>query len=205
MGRFPPLTLLCMLLLTSCARNREQQQPALNSISRRLLATQRIHKGDLFVIVSVPAQQLYLMRDNNIIRDWPVSTAAAGIGSAAGSNMTPAGTHRIKYRFGEGAPPGTIFRSRKNTGEIAHIYTDSTDTPKDLVTTRIMWLEGLEEGKNRGPGIDSFQRYIYIHGTNEEGLIGRPASHGCIRMRNRDVIELFDMVRIGTIVEITDQ
>ncbi|MFQ6092176.1 MAG: L,D-transpeptidase family protein, partial [bacterium] len=101
-----------------------------------------------------------------------------------------------------GAKIGAIFKSGLNTGEIAKIYTDSTDVQEDLITSRIMWLEGLEAGINKGRDIDSYDRRIYIHGTPEEGLIGVPVSHGCIRMRNKDVIELFDLVSKGTLVEI---
>ena len=98
----------------------------------------------------------------------------------------------------------TIFRSRANTGKVAKILTEPIDVEEDLVLTRILWLEGLEPGVNRGPGIDSKSRYIYIHGTNEEGLIGTPASHGCLRMKNDDVIDLFDRVPVGTEVWILD-
>ena len=91
-----------------------------------------------------------------------------------------------------------------NTRRIAEIYIDSTDLEEDPITTRIMWLEGLEAGINRGKGIDSYKRHIYIHGTPEGGLIGQPASHGCIRMRNKDVIELFDLVSKDTLVEIQE-
>ncbi|MBN2417299.1 L,D-transpeptidase [bacterium] len=202
MIRIAACTLLLCLPTAGCSRREAPQLPALRAVSERLTRERRISTGDTYIIVSVPAQRLYLMRDGAVMKEWPVSTAAAGTGSAAGSNKTPPGTHRIRYRYGDGAPPGTVFVSRNSTGEIAEIHTDATDSPEDLVTTRIMWLEGLEQGKNRGPGVDSFQRYIYIHGTNEEGLIGTPASHGCIRMRNRDVIELFDRAGAGTIVEI---
>ena len=99
---------------------------------------------------------------------------------------------------------GTIFKARINTKKIAHIYTDKTDNEEDLVTTRILWLKGMEIGLNTGEGIDSYKRYIYIHGTNEEGLIGSPASHGCIRMNNKDVSELFNLVTTKTLVYIQE-
>jgi hypothetical protein len=95
-----------------------------------------------------------------------------------------------------------VFRSREDTGVIAPILTARVDVEEDLILTRILWLEGLEPGVNRGPGIDSRERYIYIHGTNEEGLIGTPASHGCVRMRNQDVVTLFDLLPVGAEVEI---
>jgi len=106
----------------------------------------------------------------------------------------------IAQKIGDGAPLNTIFKSRKNTGKIADIDQQSDE---DYVTSRILWLKGLEPGHNAGPGVDSFARYIYIHGTHEENLIGQPASHGCIRMRNQDVLELFERVQEGTEVLIS--
>ena len=155
-----------------------------------------------FIKVSVANQMLYLIENEQILHQYPVSTSVYGIGSEAGSNKTPLGKHKILNKIGDGAPLGAIFKSRINTGRVAALYTDNTDLEEDDVTTRILRLTGLEPGKNQGPGVDSFARYIYIHGTPEEGLIGRPASHGCIRMKNTDVIELFDLVREGTLVMI---
>ena len=154
--------------------------------------------GPLELLVDCGDQRLWLLRGGAELRSWPVSTSSYGLGSTAGSNKTPLGRHRVAEKYGAGAPLGTIFRARQNTGQVARVYTDATDVEEDLVLTRILWLEGLEPGSNRGPGVDSKARYIYIHGTNEEGLIGRPASHGCVRMRNRDVVELFDLVPVGT-------
>ncbi len=112
------------------------------------------------------------------------------------------GKHQIHSKFGENAELGAIFKGRINTGEIVEIILEERSKGNDFVTSRIMWLEGLDEGLNRGAGIDSYSRYIYIHGTDEEGLIGQKASHGCIRMKNADVIELFEHVEVGTIVNI---
>lgn len=156
------------------------------------------------VRVRIAAQRLELLSGSDVVRTYPVSTAANGVGSRVGSQRTPLGRHRVHSKYGAGAPLGTIFESRRPTGRIAAIHTAPLDLPEDVITTRILWLEGLEPGSNRGPGVDSHARYIYIHGTNEEGLIGRPASHGCIRMRNADVIELFDLVAAGTPVEIIE-
>ncbi|MEX0811964.1 MAG: L,D-transpeptidase [Chitinophagales bacterium] len=152
------------------------------------------------LIVKISSQELYLIQDNKQRKCYAVSASKYGIGSEGGSNKTPLGYHKVKYKFGDDAPLGAIFRGRKFTGEIAKIYTDDTDKEEDHVTTRILWLEGLEPGKNSGKGISSFDRYIYIHGTAEEGLIGKPASHGCIRMKNNEVIELYDLVPEGSIV-----
>jgi lipoprotein-anchoring transpeptidase ErfK/SrfK len=112
--------------------------------------------------------------------------------------MTPPGVHRVKEKYGHGVPVGRVFRDRLDTGD-----TWTIGEPGDnLILTRILRLEGLEDGINRGPGIDSYERYIYIHGTNNETSIGSPASHGCVCMTNKDVIELFDAVPEGTIVVI---
>mgnify|MGYP000114123012 FL=1 len=108
----------------------------------------------------------------------------------------------IKEMIGDQVPKNTIFISRINTQREAKIIHDQENSDNDYVTTRIMWLDGLEDGKNKGKGVDSYNRYIYIHGTHEEGLIGQKASHGCIRMFNSDVIELFNVVKKGTKVYI---
>lgn len=156
----------------------------------------------LVVIVEVAAQHLSLYRAGERVGQWPVSTSEFGIGNRRNSQRTPVGVHRIARKIGDDAPLGTLFRARRNTGRTVTILEDDRRADGDYVTTRILWLEGLEPGINKGPGIDSFERYIYIHGTAEEGRIGRPASHGCVRMRNRDVIDLFDQVPAGTLVEI---
>ncbi len=155
-----------------------------------------------FAVVSVGEQRLYLFGGELGVKTYPVSTSAVGIGSEAGSNRTPLGLHRVARTFGDGQPRGMIFKARRPTGEIAEILEAPVDVPEDHVTTRVLWLEGLEPGRNKGTGVDSFRRYIYIHGTQEEGLVGRPASHGCVRMRNDDVIEVFDTLGRGSLVQI---
>jgi lipoprotein-anchoring transpeptidase ErfK/SrfK len=143
---------------------------------------------------------MYLVKHDSVEKTYRISSSKYGIGSRAGSNKTPLGVHRIAEKIGSNAEPNTIFAGRKNTGKLATIIKDSVDVQADDVTSRILWLDGLEPGVNKGKGIDSHSRYIYIHGTPEEGLIGTPASHGCIRMYNRDIIELFDLVKVGTLV-----
>jgi lipoprotein-anchoring transpeptidase ErfK/SrfK len=148
--------------------------------------------------VDISEQRLYLIchyGNHQEQKIYLVSTSKYGIGNQAGSGKTPLGQHYIKQKIGEGAPIGTIFKARRNTGRIAKMNASGVG---DLVTTRIMWLKGLEPGKNLGKGIDSYKRYIYIHGTAEENKIGQPASHGCVRMYNHDVIDLFDRVSEGT-------
>jgi len=135
-------------------------------------------------------------------RWFAISTSRYGFSNQAGLACTPPGVHRIKERYGAGAPIGMSFRGRVATDTVVTIYTDTTDVPEDLVTTRILWLAGQEPGTNQGPGVDSHDRYMYIHGTPEEGLLGRPASHGCIRMRNRELAAYFPVWPSGTWVEI---
>ena len=154
------------------------------------------------IIVDISEQRLYLYNNNNLVQSFPVSTSKYGEGQIENSFKTPLGLHEIKEKIGDKAPINTIFTARENTNKIAEILINSNDTEDDFVTSRILWLDGLENGINRGVGVDSYSRYIYIHGTHEEGLIGQKASHGCIRMFNNDVIELFDMVSEGTKVQI---
>lgn len=160
------------------------------------------HKTGVSVLVDISDQSLVLYEQGSETARYPVSTSSYGIGSQSGSNKTPLGAHYVKRKIGSGAKSGTIFKGRKNTGKLADIEHRPRATGDDHVTTRILWLSGLESGKNQGGDIDSFKRYIYIHGTHEEGLIGQPASHGCVRMYNRDVIELFDRVPESSLVYI---
>ena len=157
------------------------------------------------LVVDAAAQKMLLVESGKQVGEWIISTAEKGLGSTKGSDQTPLGAHRIAEKIGAGAPLGTIFKSRQNTGQLVNILTEpGADSPDDYVTSRIMWLDGLEPGQNKGGNVDSHERFIYIHGTGEEGKLGKPASHGCIRMRNKDVIELFDRVRENTLVYITN-
>lgn len=169
---------------------------------KKLQAQFGLKSNQLVILISISKHNLYLVKGEKIVMTYPVSTSKYGIGNKEGSNKTPLGTHRISEKIGKGAGMGTIFKSGINTGKVAKIYPDSTDIQEDLITTRIMWLEGLKAGINKGKGIDSYERRIYIHGTSEEGLVGKSVSRGCIRMRNKDVIELFNLVAKGTLVEI---
>jgi lipoprotein-anchoring transpeptidase ErfK/SrfK len=127
-----------------------------------------------------------------------VSTSQFGTGNREGSYKTPLGLHRVEEKIGGGAQPRTIFSSRENTGVV---WSDGMEDENQILT-RILRLRGLEPGVNAGPGIDSYDRYVYIHGTNREDLIGTPFSHGCVCMRNEDIIKLYDMVEAGTYVYI---
>lgn len=154
------------------------------------------------IIINIKLQKLFLLENNDTIYKYDISSSKVGIGNKENSNMTPLGKHQLAVKIGDNAPLGAIFESRKLTGKMAKIYYDNTDSDEDLVLTRIMRLKGLEAGINLGGNVDSYNRYIYIHGTNEEGLIGTPASHGCIRMKNTDVIELYNSVKVGVPINI---
>ena len=158
------------------------------------------HSFENFIYVGVKRQELDLYLNGNHVISYPVSTSAHGAGTKAGSDMTPIGLHKIKGKFGSDVPIGGILKARKYTGNIASIQTNPIKTGEDAITTRILTLEGLENGINKGGELDSYERHIYIHGTAEEGLIGQPASHGCVRMKNEDVIDLFNRVEKGLTV-----
>jgi hypothetical protein len=163
--------------------------------------------SDLVIEVDIRLQQLYLWEPfadgDMLIRQYPVSTAANGAGEQDGSHCTPRGRHRIAEKIGAGAPLCAAFKSRVGTGEIWTPELDAENPGRDWILTRILWLDGLEPGKNKGGTVDTHNRYIYIHGTHEEHKVGTPASHGCIRMKNTDVAELFDLVKVGTEVRIS--
>ncbi|MDX8401254.1 MAG: L,D-transpeptidase [Mariprofundaceae bacterium] len=152
------------------------------------------------IVVSI-AEQMLRHRDRaGRWRAWPVSTSANGPGNRRGSFQTPTGRHRIHAKIGADMPEGTIFRGRRPIG-----LHDGAPTDEDLILTRILWLEGCETGVNRRGAVDTRRRYIYIHGTPDEARIGQPASHGCIRMRNADIVDLFERVREGERVYIRSE
>lgn len=147
-----------------------------------------------FLYVSIKYQKMYLIENQKVIKKYQISTSAYGIGNKTNSNQTPLGLHTIKQKIGDNVPLGGLFYSREYSGRIAKVLVEQEKSKTDDVTSRILWLHGEETGINRGRDVDSYKRYIYIHGTTEEGYIGVPASHGCIRMKNADVIELFNSV-----------
>ena len=151
--------------------------------------------AEISLHVSVPRQEL-IVRDaaGALLRRYPVSTSRFGVGTEPGSLRTPPGAFRVGEKFGDGEPLGAVFKSRLPTGENGLGSAD-----EDLVLTRILWLEGAEEGN-----ANTRARYIYIHGTNHEAHIGQPASDGCVRMRNTDVAELYDLVPAGCAVFIEE-
>ncbi len=151
-----------------------------------------------YIEVSLAEQRLRLYEQGEIVMDVLVSTSSKGAGEIRGSEQTPRGWHYIRAKIGADAAPNTVFKGRRPTGEIYSAELGVSEPGRDWMLTRILWLCGLEPGKNRLGDVDTMGRYIYIHGTPDEEPIGVPASHGCIRMRNNDVIELFERVPAGT-------
>ena len=191
------ITLLLCLVTISCTLNVAETPK--NTMIRDLKdISQEFNKLDNLLVVKVSNQELYHLKKGVIVRTYSVSTSVYGTGSKINSFKTPLGKHKISEKIGEGLPEGAILKARQWNGAIANIIKEPIDTDFDVVTSRILWLTGLEEGKNLGPGVDSKSRYIYIHGTAEEGLIGKPASDGCVRMYNADVISLFEKVSVDT-------
>jgi hypothetical protein len=152
--------------------------------------------------ISVRHQRLFLVRDGLLLADFPVATSSNGLGSSQDSFRTPTGLHRVAEKHGADVPPLGILKDREFNGQLAD--PDFGGVDKDWITSRILWLEGLEPGVNKGPGLDSYDRYIYIHGTANERSVGTPSSRGCVRMRNADVIALFTEVPVGALVVILD-
>ncbi len=173
---------------------------------KKLEARFGLKKDEYAIIIDPASQRLFLIKNGETLKEYSVSTGKKGIGNTVGSQKTPFGTHRIKEKIGLGQKIGTILvgEGDKN-GTIAPIIADTIDTPFDYVTTRLMRLDGQEPRINKGGETDSHQRDIYIHGTPEEGLLGRPASHGCIRMKNTDIVKLFDVLPPRTLVEILNK
>jgi len=155
--------------------------------------------------IRIPTQQLDLL-DNagKLLRCYSISTAANGAGELPGSYCTPRGKHIIRAKIGAGQPENTVFVGRRPTGEIYTPELGAKFPLRDWILTRILWLSGCEVGFNRLGNNDTMRRYIYIHGTPDSVPLGIPDSHGCIRMRNDDLVELFDIVPAGTAVEIIE-
>jgi lipoprotein-anchoring transpeptidase ErfK/SrfK len=154
------------------------------------------------ILVDLSRQTLHLLDDDRVMRRYPVSTARSGPGEQRDSGCTPRGLHRIRVRIGQGCPEGTVFVGRRPTGEVYGPGLADRYPERDWILTRILWLTGLESGRNRGGSVDTLRRYIYIHGCPDSEPMGEPCSHGCIRMRSSDLMELFDLVEAGTLVDI---
>ncbi len=155
--------------------------------------------------ISLARQELDLLDDSGqLIRRYPVSTAARGAGEASGSYCTPRGRHIVRAKIGGGQAIDSVFVGRRPTGEIYTSELGQTEPDRDWILSRILWLSGKEPGFNRLGNCDTMRRYIYIHGTPDDGFEQAPRSHGCIRMRNRDIVELFEQVPVYTPVEIVE-
>lgn len=156
------------------------------------------------IIVNISQQTLSLYEGPSLVRSYRVNTAKNGVGEAFGGECTPRGKHIIRAKIGDGAAPGSVFIGRRLTGEIYHRQLAETQPNRDWILTRILWLSGTESGYNRLGSVDTMRRYIYIHGAPDELITQPPSSHGCIRMLNADVVELFSKVTAGTSVSITE-
>lgn len=156
------------------------------------------------ICVSIPEQQLALLEEGVATAIYPVSTARNGSGERRGSGCTPRGLHRIRIKIGAGLPLNAVLVGRRPTGEIYSPELADDHPERDWILSRILWLTGLEAGFNRGGECDTLRRYIYIHGCPDHSPMGAPLSHGCIRMRNRDLLELFERVDVGDRVFIAD-
>jgi len=173
----------------------ERPPAALQEAARRRLERVLGSLPERWLLVDVAAQRLHLLQAGTPALSWPISTAAAGIDGREGSGGTPPGVLVVAEKIGAGQAAGDVFRSRRPTGE--RWQPGGPLQEEDLVLSRILVLDGRENGLNRGPGCDSRTRYIYLHGTNHEDRLGRPVSHGCIRLGNADVIDLFARVQEG--------
>ena len=164
-----------------------------------------VSKKRMQIEISIAKQDLTLFgNDGEVLAQFPVSTAFKGAGEEKGSYRTPRGQHIVRAKIGKDAPINSVFKGRRATGEIWTPELGAQQPQRDWILTRILWLSGCEVGMNRLGNVDSMQRYIYIHGTPDSEPMGEPQSHGCVRMRNSDVLELFDLVPVGTPVLITD-
>ena len=152
--------------------------------------------------IDLTRQQLTLWDGTRRVRDCVVSTGANGIGEIHGSGCTPRGKHKVRAKIGATAPANAVFVARRWTGEIWTPQLHAAMPGRDWILTRILWISGLERGRNRLGCVDTFRRFIYLHGTPDITQLGTPGSKGCIRMANADIIELFDLIAVGTDVEI---
>jgi hypothetical protein len=152
-----------------------------------------------YVVVSIEEQTATVHEAGRAPVRYPISTSSRPPSCRENSFGTPLGLHAIRERIGDGEPEGTVFKGRRSLGK-TFAELPPEERQRNLITSRILWLEGLEPGVNQGPGIDSYERYIYLHGTNHEDRIGQPFSGGCVEFRNQDIIKLFPQLPEGTLV-----
>ena len=148
------------------------------------------------IIINIALQQLTLKFNERVIRQYSISSAKKGVGEQQGSEQPPRGHHIVRAKIGANLPLNTVFKARRPTGEIYSAELAEQNANRDWILTRILWLSGCEVGKNRGGNCDTMRRYIYIHGTPDSEPMGIPASHGCIRMRNSELVELFTLTPV---------
>jgi hypothetical protein len=206
-GRLPFAALLVLWLTAGCAglHSQKHMHPSVK-FPRELPAAclaacdrQHLVPTHFVLVVQVSTQTTALYEDGRFSSEFPCSTSRYGIGQLAGSNCTPLGLHCIAEKFGAGEPAGTVFKSRQIVG-----HTSDPGLAGAGITTRIMWLDGLEPGFNRGGNVDTHARFVYIHGTADQAHIGRPASLGCTELADPDLIKLFDLLPSGTMVWIEE-
>lgn len=185
---------LCLATITLGAFTTYSSSPLVDYVASYTSLKYKKNMENL-LFVGANRQKMYLIRNHELIRTYDISTSKFGCGQEFASRKTPIGLHKIASKIGKNFPFAGIIIGHNYTGKIANIENNPVETGSDDLTSRALKLEGMEHGLNKGGKNDSYRREIYIHGTPEEGLIGKPASHGCIRMRNKDVIELFDLVK----------
>lgn len=154
--------------------------------------------------ISLADQALYGFADGQLVLCLAVSTALNGPGEQSGSGCTPRGLHQVRARIGEGLPAGAVLRGRRWTGEVWTPELHEAFPGRDWILTRILWLSGCEVGRNRLGAVDTFRRYIYLHGTPDSEPMGLPRSHGCVRLRNADLLELYPRVPLHCRVRIEE-
>jgi hypothetical protein len=196
-----PVMSVAVLLTSGCASLRFMNSK--NKVPEACLATcgrLKIEPTSSILTVNISKQTVSLFEDNKFVKKFVCSTSRFGIGQIEDSNCTPLGLHRIAQKIGGGEPAGTVFKAREIIG-----HTSQPEFADAKITTRILWLEGLEPGFNQGGNVDSHARYIYIHGTGDQATIGRPASFGCIHLADADMISLFDLLPSGMLVWIAER
>jgi len=200
--RLIPVMSAAILFALGCASQRGVYYSMNSKIPDACLAACArldIAPTEFIFVVHISRQTAALFEGGKFIKQFPCSTSRFGIGQIEGSNCTPLGLHCIAEKIGGGEPPGTVFKSREVVG-----HTSQPEFANAKITTRILWLEGLEPGFNQGTNVDSHARYIYIHGTGDQETIGEPASHGCIHLADADLLWLFDRLPSGTLVWIAE-
>ena len=196
-----PVMSMAVLLTSGCASLRFMNSK--KKVPEACLATcgrLKIEPTSFILTVNISKQTVSLFEDNKFVKKFRCSTSRFGIGQIEGSNRTPLGLHRIAEKIGGGEPAGTVFKAREIIG-----HTSQPEFADAKITTRILWLEGLEPGFNQGGNVDSHERHIYIHGTANQTSFGKPASCGCIHLADADLIPLFDLLPSGTLVWIVER